>query len=289
MITALLLLLIAAALAGAAVLFLRLRTATRATRELEQRIRLLERQLDEAEHARTRFLTSVTHELRTPLTAIIGYQELLADDLYGEMDDRCREPLDRMGAAAEHLLHLIDGVLEVARLDAGRADLRIGRIPLHEHLHNAVATARTTAEQRGITIETDFPASLPRITTDPDRLTRLIDLALTAAIQSCAGTSMHLRVRAQENGAVLEIHDTNLPLQLRTGDTAVEHGDTSNPARRDDSHDVRLSLARRLAHLIGCDLTLEPKNHATVLRIHIGESDTVAATSSPVKRGVSAT
>lgn len=289
MTTALLLLVIAAALSGAAALLLRLRTATRVNRELEQRVGLLEHQLDEAENARTRFLTSVTHELRTPLTAIIGYQELLADDLYGEMDERCRDPLGRIGAAAEHLLHLIDGVLEVARLDAGRADLRIGRVPLHEHLHHAVAAARTTAEQRGITIETDFPASLPRITTDPDRLARLIDLALTAAIQSCAGTSIHLRVRAQENGAVLEIHDTNLPLQLQTGDAAVEHRDDTNTARRDDSHDVRLSLARRLAHLIGCDLTLEPLNHATVLCIHIGESAAVAATSSPAKGGVRAT
>jgi signal transduction histidine kinase len=216
--------LLGAAIGTALVLFFRLRRAIRATRELDSRLRQLERQLEEADEAKTRFLSSVTHELRTPLTAIIGYQELLADDLYGAMDERCRQPLERIGSAAEHLLHLIDGVLEVARIDAGRAELRIGRVPLHEHVQGAIAAARTTAEQRGVTIQTEIPTRLPRITTDPERLARLFDLALTAAIQSCANLTVNVRVRPQEHGAILEVHGTNLPLQLQP---ARDHSDSS--------------------------------------------------------------
>lgn len=176
---------------------LRLWNTSRVAERLRLRISELEREVQRTEATTNRLLTSITHELRTPLTAILGYQELLADGLYGDMDARCHEAVGRIGEAGAQLLRLVDGVLELARLDAGRLELALAPVALDELLTRVADAARTHARDRGVSLETDIPRGLPTITSDPDRLARALDLSITEAIRASTGGTLRISARLE--------------------------------------------------------------------------------------------
>lgn len=260
--------------ATATALGVRLRTTSRGVARLRQRIATLEQEVERTEATTSRLLASITHELRTPLTAILGYQELLADGLYGDMDARCHDAVARIGDAGAQLLRLVDGVLELARLDAGRLELALAPVSLDELLTRAADAARSDARDRGVTLETDIPAGLPTIISDPDRLARALELSITEAIRASAGTALRISARLEAEAAVtIEIAGTGLAADAYAPDRILGElhgpGDEGTP---DNRAAFRLSVAHRLACLLGGDLALEPAAGRTTLRLHITEA-----------------
>ncbi|HUG41943.1 MAG TPA: HAMP domain-containing sensor histidine kinase [Longimicrobiales bacterium] len=237
---------LAVALAAVAVL------AHRAGR-VRARLDDAERRLAAAIHARDAFFDLATHELRSPLAAILGYQELLADGAYGEMQPAATEPIARLGRAAQHLLHLIDGVVELSRLRAGgvRPDLE----PVNTGvLLSAVADAfRTHARDRGLEPRIDLPPSLPTITSDPDRLLRALDLLVTSAIKHPAGPAIHMDARSDGTDLHLLIHPTEITIRDPADDPELRLG-------------IRIAIAARVATLLGGDLHLDSDPGSPVIR-----------------------
>lgn len=232
----------------------RLRRARRRERELEE----ARRRLAAAEEARERFFDLAAHELRAPLSAIFGYQELLQDGAYGELTPDAADAVERIGRAGHHLLHLADGIIELGRLRAGDLRPELETVDLGMILASAADTFRTQAAERGVTPTVELPDAMPRIRSDPDRLVRALDLAITSAIRHPAGAAMTLQASIEDGLA-----------RVRIGPTEIEVGpDPDDPA----SIGIRLAVVRRIAALLGGGLELPTEDgrvREIVLRIAV--------------------
>lgn len=146
----------------------------------------------------------LAHELRSPVAAILGYAELLSDGLYGEVDDRAREGVDRIAAAARQLRALIDGCELLLGDGQPDVDPRPG-VDVTERIRELVSEAAPEAGMRGIELSPDLEP-VPTVTTDPDALLRSLQLLLGATLRHASGP-VSVRVRRDGTGAAITFPD----------------------------------------------------------------------------------
>jgi signal transduction histidine kinase len=220
------------------------------------------------------FFALLTHELRNPVGAISGYQELLADGLYGEIEAGGREALDRIGNASAQLLSLLDGVNELIRPGSALSPDML-YVPPDEIIARAISSAQQLASGRGATLIVPSIDSLAPIRTDPERLARALDLALGAAVRGSPGATMTLTL-TRDADSVHEMLVRGTALDLERDDPALEIAPavSGESARRAISTGpgLRLAMAKRLARSIGADVDLLPDDGSTTLRMRLGGS-----------------
>jgi len=147
----------------------RQRTAER-TAELER----LSSELILANRAKNEFLANVSHELRTPLTAIVGFAELLREGVYGELPPRQVSPVQRIEASANHLRHLVDQILDLAKIAAGRLEVHTETLDLRPFVTDVANEVEALVGERALNISLGVPAGLPRVRTDPTHLRQIL-------------------------------------------------------------------------------------------------------------------
>lgn len=211
------------------------------------------------------------HELRTPLAAILGYQELLTDGIYGELDPRKREPLERIQSSAHQLLHLIDGLQELAAPSSGD-DNEIFATDTAELLDRVAAVIQPLAQNRGVQLEivTAPPATLSSFS--QQRFLRAADLAGGAAIKSSVGRTLRVSLYHQDDQVVLEIDGTALdPATDLPGITAF---DAQDPAAAPlSAAQLRLAMAAATLAVVQGSIELRPSSNGVtlVLQIPVGQ------------------
>src|SRR3712207_2843168 len=126
----------------------------------------------DASRIKSEFLANVSHELRTPLNAIVGFVEMLRDGVYGELGPRQAQPVERIAASATHLRHLVDQVLDIAKIAAGRLEVHPEPIVLRPFVLNIVSELESLISEKGLTLSITVGATLPRGRTDPTHLDR---------------------------------------------------------------------------------------------------------------------
>jgi signal transduction histidine kinase len=169
------------------------------------------KQLEEASQHKSQFLASMSHELRTPLNAILGFNEMMLDGLYGELPGDLKEPLDEMQKSGKHLLRLINNVLDLAKIEAGRMELALADYSAHDIVENVRATLRPLAESKGLALGTSVPADLPLGYGDPGRLMQ--------CLMNLAGNSLKFTKEGRVNIGV-EL-DGGTQLRYRVTDTGI--------------------------------------------------------------------
>ena len=169
-------------------------------------------QLVEADKLKDEFVALISHDLRTPLTSIIGYVELALEDVEPPLDDERRGYLQVVSRSSERLLRLVDDLLFVARLQAGRLVLERSELDLRLIAEQAAEEARPRAEGKQITLE--FSGDPPvMIDGDKGRLFQLLDNLISNAIKfTPAGGRVDVRAVVEGTGAVLEVSDTGIGL-----------------------------------------------------------------------------
>jgi signal transduction histidine kinase len=261
-------------------------------RERRHAIRVAERsaelerlssELLRANRMKSEFLANVSHELRTPLNAIVGFVELLRDGVYGELSPRQVSPVDRIAASATHLRQLVDQVLDIAKLAAGRLEVHTEPVALRTFVLNVASELESLFSERGLQLSITVPATLPRFRTDPTHLRQiLVNLLGNAANYTPAGSiAIRARVvgglqprRTQDDAAliayapdssrpwgVLQVADTGVgiaPADLeRIFDEFEQAGSVPREGTLARGTGLGLPISRRLARLLGGDLTLE--------------------------------
>lgn len=172
--------------------------------------------LVELNQARDRFLHTVSHELRTPLTSILGCTELLADERTGELSGQQREFVDIVGRSAGRLLRLVDDLLELVGLEAGRLPLRLELLDLPDAVTAAVQARRAGLTAAGLELTLDVAAG-PPVHADPERLGQLLDHLLSNAEKfTPAGGSV--AVDARPVGPVWEVSVTDTGIGIPAGE-----------------------------------------------------------------------
>ena len=154
--------------------------------EVDERTRSLRIAIDElhvASEAKTDFLANVSHELRTPLTAIVGFAELLATGFDGELSDAQQRDMDTIQASSRHLLSLIDDLIDISSIEAGRVQLAIEAVDPVELVRESVATMRPIAAARGVAVEVDHRIAPVKVAADRARLREIVLNLLSNAVK----------------------------------------------------------------------------------------------------------
>ena len=249
-----------------------------------------------ANQAKSEFLANVSHELRTPLNAIVGFVELLRDGFYGDLSPRQIPPVDRIAASATHLRHLVDQVLDIAKIAAGRLEVHPETIVLRPFVLNVASELESLVSEKGLAFSITVGASLPRVRTDPTHLRQiLINLIGNAVKYTPAGTvsvrarllggppdsnahltptrssiigaddasARHLLARAPRSGTwvVLQVVDSGVGIAPAELERIFDEFEQVNAGPRGDSMQrgtgLGLAISRRLARLLGGDVSVE--------------------------------
>jgi signal transduction histidine kinase len=223
----------------------------------EEALRLARDAALQASEAKSEFLANMSHELRTPLNAIIGYGELIREEVEEEGNAGRVEDLNKQLAAAHHLLGLIDDILDLSKIEAGRLDLSIAPIDVTELITEVRATALPLAARQGNTFEVHLEPELGAIIGDRTRLRQILLNLLSNAAKYTEGGAIHLSVRrsgeAGRDWLVFEVRDTGVgisPEALSRLFGAFERGDRST-RRRYRGTGLGLAITQRLCEHMG--------------------------------------
>src|SRR5216117_1757581 len=137
-------------------------------------LRGLNDRLSQASRAKSEFLANMSHELRTPLNAILGFTELILDDLYGEVPAELKEPLADIQANGKHLLRLINDVLDLSKIEAGRLELSLGDYAAADVVATVRASLRSIADDKRLDLVTEVEPNLPDAYGDAKRITQCL-------------------------------------------------------------------------------------------------------------------
>src|SRR6478752_3822665 len=154
-----------------------LRHERRQARSLVERSKELERlssELLRASRMKNEFLANVSHELRTPLNAIVGFVDLLREGVYGELAPRQVKPVERIEASANHLRHLVDQILDLAKMAAGRLDVHTEVLDIRPFILDVASEMESLVNEKSLILSLTMGSALPRIRTDPTHLRQIL-------------------------------------------------------------------------------------------------------------------
>ena len=246
-----------------------------------------------ANQAKSEFLANVSHELRTPLNAIVGFVELLRDGFYGDLTPRQVPPVDRIAASATHLRHLVDQVLDIAKIAAGRLEVHSETIVLRPFVLNVASELESLVSEKGLALSITVGASLPRVRTDPTHLRQILINLIGNAVKYTPSGSVSVRARllgapeelgprtptpragmddpsaaallakAPRSGiwVALQVIDTGVGIAASDLARIFDEFEQVNAGPRGDSMQrgtgLGLAISRRLARLLGGDISVE--------------------------------
>ena len=229
--------------------------------------RLLQSARDEAVAANTAkssFLAMMSHELRTPLNAVIGYSEMLLEDLAEEgASASTLEDLERIRSAGRHLLELINSVLDLSKIEAGKIELDMGEVSVPQLVDYATSTVQPLIAAGGNQLMVQMPPDIGLITSDATRLRQVLLNLLSNAAKFTHGGTITLAVRrdtpaGQGEQMVFDIRDTGIgmtPEQVDKLFQAFVQAD-STTTRKYGGTGLGLVISRRLCSLMGGDVTV---------------------------------
>jgi signal transduction histidine kinase len=228
-------------------------------RRLRQELEDLNQKVQEANRLKTEFVTVVTHELRSPLTSIAGYLDLLLEEEGREGAEAREAYLQIVKRNADRLMELINDLLDLARLEAGKLELKHSPLDLAGLIQEVSGALRPQIEGKGQHLRLDLATPLPVVTGDPERLTQiLLNLVSNAHKYTPQGGSITVATRAERAGVCIAVQDTGIGLsseeqqQLFTKFFRAQHP----LVREAGGTGLGLAIARALVELHGGTLTV---------------------------------
>jgi signal transduction histidine kinase len=217
------------------------------------------RQLEAASRHKSDFLANVSHELRTPMNAILGFNELILDEGYGEIPKELRRPLTDIQMSGKHLLRLINDVLDLSKIEAGHMQLALAEYSVPDAVAAVRASLGSLAVEKGLEFVTSVPEGLPLAYGDSKRIMQ--------CLTNLAGNALKFTKRGRVEIAVERLDDT---LRFRVSDTGIgiarEHIDglfaefqqaDSTIAREFGGTGLGLSITKRFVEMHGGRVWIE--------------------------------
>ena len=211
--------------------------------------------LKELDRLKSNFLATVSHELRTPLTSIIGYSEMLAEGIAGEMTTEQRDFVRTIHEKGEQLLELITGLLDLSKLESGTLAMKKSDVSIADVIADVVQTVSPNARKRGVNVTSDVAAALPRLWADSTRLRQvLLNLTDNALKFTPSGGSVHIACRMKsveeapddDEGGLVLLRSRQPALELRVSDTGIGVPDAEKLKVFDAFYQVDSSSTRQV-------------------------------------------
>jgi signal transduction histidine kinase len=227
------------------------REAAQALAEQNERLRELDRMKDQ-------FVSVVSHELRTPLTSMVGYLELVLEGEAGELGEEQEQFLGIVDRNCRRLNDLVDEILFVARVDAGRFELQRESVDLSELAEAAVMSARVPAERKGVEISLSASNGLPLLWADPTRLTQVLDNLLSNAVKfTPTGGTVSASVARRGDAAHVEVADTGVGIPHDEVERLFERFFRASTAATIPGTGLGLSIVKAIVEAHGGTISVE--------------------------------
>ncbi len=212
--------------------------------------------LEQAMGARNRFYASMSHELRTPINAVIGYSTLMLDNIYGPLNVKQKEGLQRTLKAARHLLELVNDVLDLSKIEAGKIELALQPVLWPSIIEDLFITVRPLADDYGSTLALEMEGEPFNTISDPRRVRQILLNLLSNAIKFGEGKPIKVACKQIQNGGVqVEVTDEGVGIAqedvTRIFEEFVQVSESKQPGTG-----LGLPISRRLAQLLDGSLTV---------------------------------
>ena len=242
-------------------------------RALNDALKARQEELERAMTARNRFYASMSHELRTPINAIIGYNTLLLDHIYGPLNEKQTHGLQRTHRAANHLLELVNDVLDLSKIEAGKIELTLQPVPFPGIIEDLFVTVRPLTDEHETPLELRIDGSPKSIISDPRRVRQILLNLLSNAIKFGRGRPIlveallaatdHVEIAVTDQGEGIEPDDVS-----RIFDEFVQ---LSNSHQLGGTG-LGLPISKRLAALLGGELHVQSeRGKGSTFRLRLPE------------------
>jgi signal transduction histidine kinase len=225
--------------------------------ELNKQLKERQQELEQAMGVRNRFYASMSHELRTPINAVIGYSTLMIDNIYGPLNDKQREGLQRTLRAARHLLELVNDVLDLSKIEAGKIELSTQQVNVPALIDDLFVTVRPLADEHGSELTFERPEESLTIVTDPRRVRQILLNLMSNAIKF--GQQKPIKVscnQAADGGVAIDVMDEGEGISPEDQTRIFEEFVQVSPSQQMGTG-LGLPISRRLASLLDGSLDVE--------------------------------
>jgi len=221
--------------------------------DLVGELRVNNLQLERANRLKSEFLASVSHELRTPMNAIIGYTKLMLDGLDGEMTAQQQTDLFRVAQAADNLLGLINGLLDLAKIEAGKMELNIEEVNITDVTDEALELVRPHADEKGLHVRSLIPQGLPHVWADRARVRQVLANMLANAVKFTERGMVSVAATAAEGWVTVSVSDTGVGISPEAQAYVFDEfrQADSSTTRRYGGTGLGLAISKRLVTLHG--------------------------------------
>ena len=214
---------------------------------------------ESADRLKSAFLATMSHELRTPLNSIIGFSGVLEQELAGPLNDEQKKQLAMVSESAEHLLALINDVLDISKIEAGQLKVEAGAVEIGPLLEKAVRTVKPLAEAKNLTLDLEIDPEAGPVIADSQRVEQVLLNLLSNAIKFTDKGSVRVRCTAEGAMVRISVTDTGIGIQkdylerLFKPFTQIETG----LSRKYEGTGLGLSISKRLVTLMGGEIMVE--------------------------------
>jgi signal transduction histidine kinase len=218
---------------------------------------------EEGSRAKSQFLANMSHELRTPLNSIVGFSKVLLNKIDGDLSDRQEAYLRAVHTSGTHLLRLINGILDLSRIEAGRLELSLEELDLADVIAECVEESESLVRGKAVKLERDVAPELPRLFADRTKVKQVLLNLLSNAAKFTAAGRILVRAQAEPDGLRVSVADTGVgiraealprlfePFHRLPGRASLEAGGTG----------LGLTISRRFVEMHGGRMWVESREH----------------------------
>lgn len=228
-----------------------------------------------ANRAKSEFLSNMSHELRTPLTGILGFSGLLAKQIFGPLNDKQQQYITRIYASGQHLIELINDLLDLAKIEAGREELNLESLQVEEVCQECLSLVQERANNRGLQLLLVIAPHLTTCVADKRRLKQILMNLLSNAIKFTDAGSVTLQVETAGGSITFSVIDTGIGIAEAEQATLFQPFQQLDGSlnRKYEGTGLGLALSRQLAQLHGGDIQLHSElGHGSCFSLYLPEN-----------------
>jgi PAS domain S-box-containing protein len=231
----------------------RILAATADLAEQNTRLQWQSRELEKANRLKSEFLASMSHELRTPINALIGYASLMLDRIYGDLTPRQEEGLRRIQDAAQHLLALINDILDLAKIEAGRMPLHLEDVGLTEIMREVSQQIEPLVKKKNLKFSIEMPTSNLILHTDRTKVKQILLNLLSNAVKFTHSGGVWVNVAKDEEDLRFDVRDTGIGIRAQDIESIWEDFRQVDQSRTREfgGTGLGLSITRKLVDALG--------------------------------------
>ena len=225
-------------------------------REIEDK----SRQIEAANRHKSEFLANMSHELRTPLTAIIGFSEVLSDKIFGELNEKQDDYIGDIVSSGRHLLSLINDILDLSKVEAGRMELDVTRFDLPTAIENALILIRERATRHGIKVEHKIDERLGEVVGDERKFKQILLNLLSNAVKfTPEGGSIGVSAAPTKGAVEVAVSDTGIGIARENQETIFEEFRQvgTDASKKREGTGLGLTLTKKFVELHGGTIRVE--------------------------------